>query len=105
MAQVKHELRYRAVDFNPKDGIKKKKALLKKNEKALFLKEIDTALEERGSSGKDLLVSLTERVTRIKTLMQEREENSSGEFEVDVKKYFKLQSTYLDTSIFDDDAE
>jgi hypothetical protein len=68
------------------------------------LKEIDTALEERGSSGKGL-VSLTERVTRIKTLMQEREENSSGEFDVDVNKYFKLQSTYLDTSIFDDDAE
>jgi hypothetical protein len=37
--------------------------------------------------------------------MQEREENSSGEFNVDVNKYFKLQSTYLDTSIFDDDAE
>jgi hypothetical protein len=49
MAQVEHELRYRAVDFDQKDGIEKKKALLKENEKARFLKEIDTALEERGS--------------------------------------------------------
>jgi hypothetical protein len=56
---------------------------LKENENTRFLKEINMALDERGSSGKGL-VSLTERVTHINARMQERGKNSNGEFDVDM---------------------
>jgi hypothetical protein len=98
--ELAKELTCRSVEnWAPSDGPTKGLKLLKAAEKKRFEDTVETALTDRGKPFVGL--SLTEKLTRLKEVMQTKEESTNGEFDVDIGKFFKRQATNLDVTIFE----
>jgi hypothetical protein len=83
----------------PPDGPVAGLKLLKAAKKKRFETTVESALTDRGKEFVGL--SLTEKLTRLKEVMQTKEESTDGEFDVDISKFFKRQATNLDVTIFE----
>ena len=95
------ELKARKITFDRTLGVKKKLGILKKVEKCRFEAAVDTDL--LGQSHKchpDL--KLPAKIQLIKQDAAEKEEHAGGEYDVDLLKFFKLVSTNVDQTIFED---
>ena len=98
--ELSKELTYRSVEnWVPSDGPVAGLKLLKAAEKTRFENTVERALTEREKPFVGL--SLTEKLTRLKEVMQTKEESTNGEFDVDITKFFKRQATNLDVTIFE----
>jgi hypothetical protein len=101
VAQLEQELEAREVLFDRKLGVTKKLEVLKMSELRCFEAVVDNNLCRRGyASHPDL--KLPAKIELIKQDAKEKEEQVGGEYDVDMTKFFKLVSTDVDKTIFDD---
>ena len=84
--------------YDPKSGVKKGVAILKVTEKKRLENDVEKKLLARGKTFATL--SVQEKITHLKTSMQELEETYCGEFDVDINKYFKMVGD-LDEGLFE----
>ena len=99
--QLETELDARKVSFDPKLGVTKKLEKLKCSEQLRFEHAVDEDLGRRGYQSRPGL-KLPVKIQLIKQDAKEKEEHAGGEYDVDISKFFKLVSTNVDKTIFDD---
>jgi hypothetical protein len=99
--QLETELDAREVSFDPKLGVTKKLEKLKWSEQLRFEHAVDEDLRRRGYQSHPGL-KLPAKIQLIKQDAKEKEEHAGGEYDVDISKFFKLVSTNVDKTIFDD---
>ena len=74
--------------------------LLKENEPRRCEEQVDAELRTRGYAVTGL--KLPAKIQLLKQDMEEKEEHAGGEYDIDIDKYFKLVSSRVDQSIFED---
>jgi hypothetical protein len=101
MSELDKELRTRNVAFQLTLKVTKKCNLLKKDEEARQKEEqVDAHLTTRGYEFHGL--KLAAKVQLIRQDIMEKEETTNGEYEVDMMKYFKLLSSDVNRTIFEE---
>jgi hypothetical protein len=101
VTQLERELEAREVSFDRQLGVTKKLEVLKMSEQRRFEAVVDADLRRRGyASHPDL--KLPAKIELVKQDAKEKEEQVGGEYDVDITKFFKLVSTDVDKTIFDD---
>ena len=99
--ELKKELDCRGVEnWTIKDGPTEGLKILKTVEKKRFEETVEKALTDRGKTL--VVLSITEKLTRLDDIMKTNEESTNGEFNVDFGKFFKKQATNLDVIIFEE---
>jgi hypothetical protein len=101
VTQLETELEAREVSFDRKLGVTKKLDILKLSEQRRFEEVADADLRRRGFQSHPGL-KLPAKIQLIKQDAKEKEEHAGGEYDVDILKFFKLVSTNVDQSIFED---
>jgi hypothetical protein len=103
VTQLETELDAREVSFDPKLGVTKKLEKLKGSEILRFEHTVDEDLRRSGYQSHPGL-KLPAKIQLIKqdAKEKEKEEHAGGEYDVDISKFFKLVSTNVDKTIFDD---
>jgi hypothetical protein len=101
VTQLETELEAREVLFDRKLGVTKKLDILKLSEQRRFEEVADADLRRRGYQCHPDL-KLPAKIQLIKQDAKEKEEHAGGEYDVDITKFFKLVSTNVDQSIFED---
>ena len=79
----------------------KKLETLKLSEQCCFEDEVDADLRRRGYQSHPGL-KLPAKIQLVKQDAKEKEEHAGGEYDVDITKFFKLVSTNIDLTIFED---
>jgi hypothetical protein len=102
ITQLERELEAREVSFDRKLGMTKKLKILKLLEQRCFEAVVDADLRRRGyESHPDL--NLPAKIQLVKQQdAKEKVEHAGDEYDVDMSKFFKLASTNVDKTIFDD---
>jgi hypothetical protein len=101
VAQLERELEARKVSFDRKLGVTRKLEVLKLSEQRRFEAVVDADLRSRGYECHPGL-KLPAKIELVKQDAKEKEEHVGGEYDVDMTKFFKLVSTDVDKTIFDD---
>jgi hypothetical protein len=100
VTQLETELEAREVSFDRKLGVTKKLNILKLSKQRRFEEVADADLRRRGCQCHPDL-KLPAKIQLIKQDAK-KEEHAGGEYDVDITKFFKLVSTNVDQSIFED---
>jgi hypothetical protein len=101
MSELDKELRTRNVAFELTLKVTKKCDLLKQDEARRQEEQVDADLTARGYQFQGL--KLPAKLQLVKQDIMEKEESTNGEYDVDITKYFKLVSTDVDETIFEDE--
>jgi hypothetical protein len=99
--ELETELEAREVAFDRTLGVKKKLEILKKAEQCRFEAVVDRDLLGRRYEYHPEL-KLPAKIQLIKQDAAEKEEHAGGEYDVDLLKFFKLVSTNVNHTIFED---
>jgi hypothetical protein len=101
LTHLERELEAREVLFDRKLGVRKKLEVLKLSEQRRFEAVVDADLRSRGYECHPSL-KLPAKIELVKQDAKEKEQHVGGEYDVDMSKFFKLVSTDVDKTIFDD---
>jgi hypothetical protein len=80
--------------------VTRKAKLLKENKPRRLEGEVEVELWTRGYKWTGL--KLPVKIQLLKQDMEDKEEHTGGEYDIDILKYFKLASSSIDQSIFED---
>jgi hypothetical protein len=80
--------------------VTRKLKFLKENEPRCWEEQVEAELRTRGYELTGL--NLPAKIQLLKQDMEEKEEHAGGEYDIDIDKYFKLVSSQVDQSIFQD---
>jgi hypothetical protein len=78
----------------------RKLKFLKENEPRRWEEQVKAELWTRGYELMGL--KLPAKIQLLKQDIDEKEEHAGGEYDIDIDKYFKLVSSHVDQSIFED---
>jgi hypothetical protein len=101
MSELDKELRTRNVAFELTLKVTKKCDLLKKDEACRKEVQVDADLTARGYQFHSL--KLAAKLQLLRQDIMEKEETTNGEYEVDMTKYFKLLSSDVNKTIFEEE--
>jgi hypothetical protein len=101
MSELDKELRTRNVAFELTLKVTKKCDLLKTDEARRQEKQVDSDLTTRGYQFQGL--KLPAKLQLLRQDITEKEESTNGEYDVDISRYFKLQSPDVDETIFEEE--
>jgi hypothetical protein len=102
VTSLETELQEHEVMFDRKLGVTKNLDKLKASEQRHFEDEVDADLRRQGYQQSHPGLELPAKIQLIKQDAKEKEEHAGGEYDVDILKFFKLVSTNVDTTIFED---
>jgi hypothetical protein len=94
------ELEAREISFDRKITVTRKAKLLNNTNRVAWRGKFEVELRTRGYEWTGL--KLPAKIQLLKQDMEDKEEHAGGEYDIDVLKYFKLVSTSIDKSIFED---
>ena len=100
VTELEKELEAREISFDRKLTVTRKAKLLKENEPCCLEGQVEVELRTRGYEWTGL--KLPAKIQLLKQDMEDKEEHAGGEYDIDILKYFKLVSTSIDQSIFED---
>jgi hypothetical protein len=98
--KLEKELVAREISFNRKITVTRKAKLLKEHKPRRLEGQIEVKLQTRGYKWTGL--KLPAKIQLLKQGTEDKEEHTGGEYDIDILKYFKLVSTSIDKSIFED---
>jgi hypothetical protein len=101
MSELDKELQTRNVAFELTLKVTKKCDLLKKDEARQKEEQVDADLTARGYQLHGLKLAAKRQLLRQDIM--EKEETTNGEYKVDMTKYFKLLSSDVDETIFEEE--
>jgi hypothetical protein len=101
VTQLERELEACEVSFDCKLGVTKKLEVLRMSELCHFEVVVESNLRRRGYALHPDL-TLPAKIKLVKQDAKEKEEQVGGEHDFDMTKFFKLVSTDVDKTIFDD---
>jgi hypothetical protein len=101
MSELDKELRTRNVAFELTLKVTKKCDLLKRDEARRQEEQVDAELTARGYQFHGL--KLPAKLQLLRQDIREKEETASGEYEVDLSRYFKLLLPDVDETIFEEE--
>jgi hypothetical protein len=101
MSELDKELQTRNVAFELTLKVTKKCDLLKKDEARRKEEQVDADLTDRGYQFHGL--KLAAKLQLIRQDIMEKVETTNGEYEVDMTKYFKLLSSDVNETIFEEE--
>jgi hypothetical protein len=100
VTELEKELEAREISFDRKLTVTRKVKILKEDEPRRLERQVEVELRTRGYEWTGL--KLPAKIQLLKQDMEEKEEHAGGEYDIDVLKYFKLVSSSIDQSIFED---
>jgi hypothetical protein len=100
MTELEKELEAREISFDRRLTVTRKLKVLKENEPRRLECQVETELRTRGYQLTGL--KLPAKIQLLKQDMEEKEEHAGGEYDIDITKFFKLVSSSIDQSIFED---
>ena len=98
--ELEKELEQREISFNRQLTVTRKLKILKESEPRRLEEQVEAELRTRGYELTGL--KLPAKIQLLRQDMEEKEEHAGGEYDVDIMKFFKLVSTSVDQSIFED---
>jgi hypothetical protein len=100
MTELEKELDARQISFDRQLTVTRKLKILKENEPRRLEAQVEVELQTRGYQFTSL--KLSAKIQLLKQDMEEKEEHAGGEYDIDIIKFFKLVSSSVDQSIFED---
>ena len=100
VTQLEKELEAREISFDRKLTVTRKVKILKEDEPQCLERQVEVKLRTRGYGLTGL--KLPAKIQLLKQDMEEKEEHAGGEYDIDMAKYFKLVSSTIDQSIFEE---
>jgi hypothetical protein len=100
VTELEKELKAREVSFDPRLTVTRKAKILKENEPRRLERQVEDEPRTRGQEWTGL--KLPANIQLLKRDMEDKEEHAGGEYDIDILKYFKLVSSSIDQSIFED---
>jgi hypothetical protein len=101
MSELEKELEAREISFDRRLTVTRKLKILKEKEPLRLEAQVEAELGTRGYQSLAGL-KLPAKIQLLRQDMEEKEEHAGGEYDVDITKFFKLVSTSVDQSIFED---
>jgi hypothetical protein len=100
LTELEKELEAREISFGRRLTVTRKAKILKENELRRLERQVEVKLRTRGYEWTGL--KLPAMIQLLKQAREDKEEHAGGEHDIDILKYFKLMSSSIDQSIFED---
>jgi hypothetical protein len=100
VTKLEKELEVREISFDRRLTVTRKEKRLKENKPRRLERQLEDKLRTRGYKWTGL--KLPAKIQLLKQDMEDKEEHAGGEYDIDILKYFKLVSSSIDLSIFED---